>query len=92
MTRLFALAFVAVTAAVQAQSASYLDHGALSRELDAGDYEAMVREEIASKSRGEEAAAALVQALPPETQWAGLDRYWQRREQASGPEAGGAAR
>lgn len=33
MTRLLALAFVAVTAAVQAQSASYLDHGALSREL-----------------------------------------------------------
>jgi hypothetical protein len=33
MTRLFALAFVAITAAVQAQSASYLDHGALSREL-----------------------------------------------------------
>lgn len=33
MTRLFALAFVALTAAVQAQSATYLDHGALSREL-----------------------------------------------------------
>ncbi|MHB0963995.1 MAG: M14 family metallopeptidase [Gemmatimonadaceae bacterium] len=33
MTRLFALAFVAVSAAVQAQSASYLDHSALSREL-----------------------------------------------------------
>jgi hypothetical protein len=33
MTRLLALAFVAVTAAVQAQSASYLDHDALSREL-----------------------------------------------------------
>ncbi len=33
MTRLLALAFVAVSAVVQAQSASYLDHGALSREL-----------------------------------------------------------
>ncbi len=33
MTRLFALAFVALTAAVQAQSASYLDHGTLTREL-----------------------------------------------------------
>ena len=33
MTRLFALAFVAVSAAVHAQSASYLDHSALSREL-----------------------------------------------------------
>lgn len=33
MTRLLALAFVAVSAAVQAQSTSYLDHGALSREL-----------------------------------------------------------
>ncbi len=33
MTRLFAIAFVALSAAVQAQSAAYLDHGALSREL-----------------------------------------------------------
>ncbi len=33
MTRLFALAFVAVSAAMQAQSAAYLDHGALTREL-----------------------------------------------------------
>jgi hypothetical protein len=33
MIRLLALAFVAVSTAVQAQSASYLDHGTLSREL-----------------------------------------------------------
>ena len=29
-----------------------------------------------------EAAAALLQAVPPEQQWAGLDRYWRKRTEA----------
>ena len=28
---------------------------------------------------GEAEAEALLQAVPPEQQWAGLDRYWRKR-------------
>ena len=30
-----------------------------------------------------ETAAAYLQAVPPEQQWHGLDRYWRKREQGS---------
>ena len=26
-------------------------------------------------------AEALIQAVPPQQQWAGLDRYWRKREE-----------
>jgi hypothetical protein len=38
-----------------------------------------VRDEITA-SCDPAAAASFLQAMPPETLWAGLDRYWRRRE------------
>lgn len=51
--------------------------------MDAAEFERRLREDIAREA-GPEAAAALLQAVPPEQQWAGLHAYW------SGREAGGA--
>ncbi|MFL5820919.1 MAG: MBL fold metallo-hydrolase [Solirubrobacteraceae bacterium] len=50
----------------------------LARELDAGAFEAHIRGEIAAAA-DPETAAALAQAVPPEQQWLGLDRYWRKR-------------
>ena len=54
----------------------------LARELDAADFEAHVREEVAA-AVDPGTAAAYLQAVPPEQQWHGLDRYWRKREQGS---------
>ena len=50
----------------------------LARELDAAAFEARIRAEIAAAS-DEATAASFLQAMPPEQQWAGLDRYWRKR-------------
>jgi glyoxylase-like metal-dependent hydrolase (beta-lactamase superfamily II) len=52
----------------------------LARELDAGAFEAHIRRE-AEEAGDAETAAALMQAVPPEQQWLGLDRYWRKRAQ-----------
>jgi glyoxylase-like metal-dependent hydrolase (beta-lactamase superfamily II) len=52
----------------------------LARELDAGEFEAHVREEVAA-AVDPQTAAAYLQAVPPEQQWHGLDRYWRKREE-----------
>jgi glyoxylase-like metal-dependent hydrolase (beta-lactamase superfamily II) len=54
----------------------------LARELDAAAFEAHVREEVAA-AVDPDTAAAYLQAVPPEQQWHGLDRYWRKREQGS---------
>jgi glyoxylase-like metal-dependent hydrolase (beta-lactamase superfamily II) len=54
----------------------------LARELDAPAFEAHVREEVAA-AVDPETAAVYLQAVPPEQQWHGLDRYWRKREQGS---------
>lgn len=54
------------------------EQGRRAREMDAAEFERAVRDEIASES-GERAAGAMLQAVPPEQQWAGLDRYWRGR-------------
>jgi glyoxylase-like metal-dependent hydrolase (beta-lactamase superfamily II) len=54
----------------------------LARELDAAAFEAHVREEVAA-AVDPETAAVYLQAVPPEQQWHGLDRYWRKREQGS---------
>jgi glyoxylase-like metal-dependent hydrolase (beta-lactamase superfamily II) len=51
---------------------------ARARELDAEGFERHLREEIAAATDPETAAATL-QAVPPEQQWLGLDRYWRKR-------------
>jgi glyoxylase-like metal-dependent hydrolase (beta-lactamase superfamily II) len=50
----------------------------LARELDAEQFERSLRERVSGE--GGPAAAALIQAVPPEQQWLGLDRYWRKRE------------
>jgi glyoxylase-like metal-dependent hydrolase (beta-lactamase superfamily II) len=56
----------------------------LAHELPAEGYERRLRERI-SQEADPETAKALLQAVPPEQQWLGLDRYWQQRaERAAG--------
>jgi glyoxylase-like metal-dependent hydrolase (beta-lactamase superfamily II) len=56
----------------------------LARELPADEFERRVREPVTEKA-DPETAQAMLQAVPPEQQWLGLDRYWQgRAERAAG--------
>jgi len=50
----------------------------LARDLSAEDYERRHRERVEA-ALGPEAAAELIQAVPPQYQWRGLDRYWRKR-------------
>jgi glyoxylase-like metal-dependent hydrolase (beta-lactamase superfamily II) len=54
------------------------EQGELARELSAEEFESRLRERTA-EAADEETAKALLQAVPPEQQWAGLDRYWRTR-------------
>lgn len=54
------------------------EEAALARELSEDEYERRHRERVAEVS-DPEAAAQLLQAVPPEYQWRGLDRYWRKR-------------
>jgi glyoxylase-like metal-dependent hydrolase (beta-lactamase superfamily II) len=53
----------------------------LARELDEATYERRHRERVAAAASTPEAAAELIQCVPPEFQWRGLDRYWRKREE-----------
>jgi glyoxylase-like metal-dependent hydrolase (beta-lactamase superfamily II) len=50
----------------------------LARELSEEEYEHRHRETV-ERGVGEETAAELLQAVPPQYQWRGLDRYWRKR-------------
>ena len=50
----------------------------LARELSEQDYERRHRERVATAAESSDAAAELVQCVPPEYQWRGLDRYWRK--------------
>jgi glyoxylase-like metal-dependent hydrolase (beta-lactamase superfamily II) len=50
----------------------------LARELSEAEYERRHRERVEAAA-GPEAAAELIQAVPPQYQWRGLDRYWSKR-------------
>jgi glyoxylase-like metal-dependent hydrolase (beta-lactamase superfamily II) len=54
------------------------EQGALARELTAAQFEERIREQVGSAADAE-TAEALLQAVPPEQQWWGLDRYWSTR-------------
>jgi glyoxylase-like metal-dependent hydrolase (beta-lactamase superfamily II) len=54
---------------------------ARSRELSPDEYERMLGERMAAC--GEPAEGGYLQAMPPEQQAIGLDRYWKKREEAS---------
>jgi glyoxylase-like metal-dependent hydrolase (beta-lactamase superfamily II) len=51
----------------------------LARELSEADYEARHRERVAQSASNEEAAAELIQCVPPQYQWRGLNRYWTKK-------------
>jgi glyoxylase-like metal-dependent hydrolase (beta-lactamase superfamily II) len=51
----------------------------LARELDEAAYERRHRERVATAASSEEVAAELIQCVPPQYQWRGLDRYWRKR-------------
>jgi len=50
----------------------------LARQLSEADYEAHHRQRVRAAT-DPETAAELIQAVPPEYQWRGLDRYWSKR-------------
>jgi glyoxylase-like metal-dependent hydrolase (beta-lactamase superfamily II) len=54
----------------------------LAREMDSAAFEQHVLDEVASGTADPDVAAAYVQAVPPEQQWLGLDRWWRRRAAA----------
>jgi glyoxylase-like metal-dependent hydrolase (beta-lactamase superfamily II) len=53
----------------------------LARELSEEGYERRHRALVAEHASSEEAAAELIQCVPPQYQWRGLDRYWRKREE-----------
>jgi glyoxylase-like metal-dependent hydrolase (beta-lactamase superfamily II) len=53
----------------------------LAHELPEADYERRHRERVAANAESEEAEAEMIQCVPPEYQWRGLDRYWRKREE-----------
>ena len=52
----------------------------LARELSEDAYEQRHRSRVAESSASEDAAAEMIQCVPPEYQWRGLNRYWSKRE------------
>jgi glyoxylase-like metal-dependent hydrolase (beta-lactamase superfamily II) len=61
----------------------------LARELDEEAYEQRHRALIASRAATEQAAEELIQCVPPQYQWRGLDRYWRKREEREGTSSTG---
>jgi glyoxylase-like metal-dependent hydrolase (beta-lactamase superfamily II) len=53
--------------------------GDLARETDAEGYAQRLESHVREHTRDARLAESYLQALPPEMQWPGLDRYWQRR-------------
>lgn len=51
----------------------------LARDLSEAEYEERHRARVADSAEGEDAAAELIQCVPPQYQWRGLDRYWRKR-------------
>jgi glyoxylase-like metal-dependent hydrolase (beta-lactamase superfamily II) len=56
----------------------------LARELSEDDYERRHRERVEA-ALDPETAAELIQAVPPQYQWRGLDRYWRKRDERVAP-------
>jgi glyoxylase-like metal-dependent hydrolase (beta-lactamase superfamily II) len=52
----------------------------LAGELDEAAYEAHHRQLVTERVADSEGAEELLQAVPPEYQWRGLDRYWSKRQ------------
>jgi glyoxylase-like metal-dependent hydrolase (beta-lactamase superfamily II) len=59
----------------------------LARALSEEEYEHRHRERVAAASESTEAAEELIQCVPPQYQWRGLDRYWSKRAEREGEAA-----
>jgi glyoxylase-like metal-dependent hydrolase (beta-lactamase superfamily II) len=55
----------------------------LARDLGEDEYESRHRALVTERASTEEAAEELLQCVPPQYQWRGLNRYWQKRSGAS---------
>lgn len=53
----------------------------LARDLPEDAYEQRHRDRVAERAESTEAAEELIQCVPPQYQWRGLDRYWRKREE-----------
>jgi glyoxylase-like metal-dependent hydrolase (beta-lactamase superfamily II) len=53
----------------------------LARDLPEAEYEQRHRELVAARADSPEVAAELIQCVPPQYQWRGLDRYWRKRNE-----------
>ena len=53
------------------------EQGELARELSPDQFERRYRERVADEA-DPETAEAMLQAVPPDQQWSGLNRYWER--------------
>jgi glyoxylase-like metal-dependent hydrolase (beta-lactamase superfamily II) len=51
----------------------------LARKLDEAAYEERHRARVAERATDPDAAAELIQCVPPQYQWRGLNRYWAKR-------------
>jgi hypothetical protein len=56
------------------------EEAGLARELSEQDYERRHRAKVA-ENLTPEVAEELLQAVPPQYQWRGLNRYWNKREE-----------
>jgi glyoxylase-like metal-dependent hydrolase (beta-lactamase superfamily II) len=55
------------------------EEASLARELDEVAYEERHRVRVAAAAESPEAAAELIQCVPPQYQWRGLNRYWEKQ-------------
>jgi glyoxylase-like metal-dependent hydrolase (beta-lactamase superfamily II) len=55
----------------------------LARDLGEDEYESRHRALVAERASTAEAAEELLQCVPPQFQWRGLNRYWQKKSGAS---------
>jgi glyoxylase-like metal-dependent hydrolase (beta-lactamase superfamily II) len=55
----------------------------LARDLSEDAYEQSHRVRVAESSTDEESAAEMIQCVPPQYQWRGLNRYWTKLEEKS---------
>jgi glyoxylase-like metal-dependent hydrolase (beta-lactamase superfamily II) len=51
----------------------------LAHQLSEDEYEGRHRERVQVASESQEAAEELIQCVPPQYQWRGLDRYWKKK-------------
>ncbi|HEX8959362.1 MAG TPA: MBL fold metallo-hydrolase [Solirubrobacterales bacterium] len=56
----------------------------LARELSEDAYEQRHRERVAASAADPDAAAEMIQCVPPGYQWRGLDRYWKKLKERQG--------